>query len=143
MSPKEACETLLNALLPAAEDLLRQHGEFYPIGAVLSPEDAVTLTAVSYGDDEYPESRRMIDDLTDAHRKQAAQQEISASGIAWNAVIAGPDGQRTNAVLLSLEHAGGYSALVAAPYAIGPENEVSFGELLAQRGLHNVFPDAE
>lgn len=126
MTPKEECEALLDVLIPAAENLLRKNRQFYPIGAALSTEGAISLTSVSYGEDDFPDSRRVIDDLTGAHCQMAAQSEIKASGIAWDATITAPDGKKADAILISLEHVSGYAVTVGVPYA--------------QSGLHNVFP---
>ena len=139
MTPKEECEALLDALIPAAENLLRENGQFYPIGAALTNESTISLTSVSYGDDEFPESQRVIDDLTSAHCQMAEQNEIKASGIAWDATITAPDGKKSDAILISLEHVSGYSVMVGVPYVIGMFKKVKLGELFAQSGLHNVF----
>ena len=139
MTPKEECEALLDALIPAAENLLRKNGQFYPIGAALTNESTISLTAVSYGDDEFPESQRVIDDLTSAHCRMAEQNEIKASGIAWDATITAPDGKKSDAILISLEHVSGYSVMVGVPYVIGVFKKVKLGELFAQSDLHNVF----
>lgn len=140
MTPKEECEALLDALIPAAENLLRKNRQFYPIGATLTTENTISLTSVSYGDDEFPESQRVIDDLTGAHCQMAEQNEIKASGIAWDATITAPDGKKSDAILISLEHVSGYSVMVGVPYMIGIFKKVKLGELFAQRGLHDVFP---
>jgi len=139
MTPKEECEALLDALIPAAENLLRKNGQFYPIGAALTNESTISLTAVSYGDNEFPESQRVIDDLTSAHCQMVGQNEIKASGIAWDATITAPDGKKSDAILISLEHVSGYSVMVGVPYVIGMFKKVKLGELFAQSGLHNVF----
>jgi hypothetical protein len=34
-TPKAECETLMNAALPFAEKMLKEHGEFFPYGAAL------------------------------------------------------------------------------------------------------------
>lgn len=139
MTPKEECEALLDALIPAAENLLRKNGQFYPIGAALTNESTISLTAVSYGNNEFPESQRVIDDLTSAHYQMAEQNEIKASGIAWDATITALDGKKSDAILISLEHVSGYSVMVGVPYVIGVFKKVKLGELFAQSGLHNVF----
>ena len=140
MTPKEECEALLDALIPAAEKLLRKNRQFYPIGATLTTENTIALTSVSYGDDEFPESQRVIDDLTSAHCRMAEQKEIKASGIAWDATITAPDGKKSDAILISLEHSSGYSVMVGVPYVLGMFKKVKLGELFAQSGTHNIFP---
>ena len=140
MTAKEEYEVLLDALIPAAENLLRKNRQFYPIGAALTKENAISFTSISYGDDDFPDSQRVIDDLTCAHCQMAGQGEIKASGIAWDATITAPDGKKSDAILISLEHISGYAVMVGAPYMIGMFKKVRLGELFAQSGLHNVFP---
>ena len=137
MSQKEECEVLLDALLAAAASLLEEHGEFYPIGAVLTTDGAATFTAVHDGD-EFPDSRQVIQDLIAAHKQMAQANEIKASGIAWNAVIAS-EGKKSNAIIVSLEHQDDYSVIVGLPYTIGLCKKIQYGELFAQRGNNDVF----
>lgn len=138
MLPKEECEVLLDALLPAAEHLLRKNGEFYPIGAVMTTDSNTTLTAVD-SEHDFPDSQSVIDALISSHRQMAEKNNIKASGIAWNAAISTPDGKQSDAIMVSLEHSGDYSVVVVLPYKIGLFKRIKFGELFAQNGNHNIF----
>ena len=137
MSPKEECEILLDSLLSASVSLLEKNGEFYPIGAVLSNDAVATFTAVHSGN-EFPDSRQVIQELISAHRQMAQNNEIKASGIAWNAVIAS-EKEKSDAIIVSLEHRDEYSVMVGLPYKIDLFKKTEFGELFAQRGSNNVF----
>ena len=137
MTTKEECEILLDPLLSTAENLLAKNGEFYPIGAVLSNDTVAAFTAV-HSENECPDSKQVIQDLISAHKQMAQKNEIKASGIAWNAVIAS-DGKKTDAIIVSLEHRDGYSVIVGLPYKIGMFKKIKFGELFAQSGNHDVF----
>ncbi len=137
MTPKQECEMLLDALLPAAEHLLKKNGEFYPIAAVLTADSQVQYTAVHEGD-EYPDAQGMIDRFIQAHRELAAKNEIKASGIAWNAAISAEE-QKSDAIIISLEHRDGYSVIVGQPYQMGRFRKIKLGELFAQDGCHDVF----
>ena len=137
MTTKEECEILLDPLLSTAENLLAKNGEFYPIGAVLSNDTVAAFTAV-HSENECPDSKQVIQDLISAHKQMAQKNEIKASGIAWNAVIAS-DGKKTDAIIVSLEHRDGYSVIVGLPYKIGMFKKIKFEELFAQSGNHDVF----
>ncbi len=137
MTQKAECEILLNALLPLAEKLLKKHGEFYPIGAVLKFDDTVEMNAI-YDGNEFPDSKEVIKDLIDHHRKAAVQNEIKVSGIAWNASITA-DGKSEDVIIVSLEHKDDYSVLIGRPYKVGLFKRIKFGELFAQPGKHDVF----
>lgn len=138
MPPKEECETLLNSILPFAENLLKKYTEFYPVGAVMKTNDTISLSS-AYEEDEFPDSRDVIDNLTNAHRLLAEKGEIKASAIAWNAAMATPDGKSTDAIIVSLEHKNSYSIIVAEPYKISFFKKVKFGELHALKGRHEIF----
>lgn len=138
MTPKEQCETLLDKLLPFAENQMKKYREFYPFAAVLLEDDSVELTA-SYDGNERPESQAVLEDLKQIHKKLAGEGKIKASGIVWNAGMATPDGKSTDAIIVSLEHKDDYSVIVGVPYKIGLFKKVSFGNLFAMEGKHDIF----
>jgi hypothetical protein len=41
MNGKKECEKLLNALLPLAERMLKEYGEFYPYGGYMKPSGEI------------------------------------------------------------------------------------------------------
>ncbi len=138
MTPKQECEILLDALLSTAEHLLRKNGEFYPIGAVLTPDTEPAMTAVQ-SENEIPDSQSVINELILLHKQMAEKKEMNASGIAWNAGFSTLDGKKSDAIIVSLEHRDGYSVIVGLPYKIGLFKKIKFGELFAQEGKHDVF----
>lgn len=138
MSPKEQCEILLDALLPFAEDQLKKHREFYPIAAVLRSDDSVELTDVFDGS-EHPDTKDVLDSLVRLHRQAAAEGEIKASGIAWNASVRLPEGRPSDGIVIRLEHQDDYSVIVVKPYKIGLFKKVCFGNLFAVEGKHDIF----
>ena len=138
MTPKEQCEVLLDKLLPFAEDQMKKHREFYPFAAVLLPDDSVELTA-SYDGNEHPESKDVMNDFIQIHKQLASEGTIKASGIAWNASVASADGRPSDAIIVSLEHKDDYSVIVGEPYKIGLFKKVTFGNLFAMEGKHDIF----
>ena len=138
MTPKEQCEVLLDKLLPFAEDQMKKHREFYPFAAVMLMDDSVELTG-SYDGNEHPESKDVLADLIQIHKQLAAEGKIKASGIVWNAGIASADGKPTDAIIVSLEHKDNYSVIVGEPYKIGFFKKITFGNLFAMEGKHDIF----
>ena len=138
MTPKEQCEVLLGKLLPFAESQLKKHGEFYPFAAVLLMDDSVQLTA-SYDGNEHPESKAVLEDLIQIHKKKASESKIKASGIVWNAGVTSPDGKPLDAIIVSLEHKDDYSVVVGEPYKIGLFKKITFGSIFAMEGKHDIF----
>ena len=138
MTPKEQCEALLDQLLPFAEDQLKKHREFFPFGAVILTDGSSAVSGF-YDGNEQPLSKEVIEGLIESHRQMDAKGEILASGIVWNASVTSPDGKPSDAIVVSLEHKEGYSVIVGEPYKLGLFKKVSFGNLFAMEGKHDIF----
>ena len=117
---------------------MKKHREFYPFAAVLHMDDSVVLTD-SYDGNEHPESKDVLADLIQIHKQLATEGKIKASGIVWNASVASADGKPTDAIIVSLEHKDDYSVIVGEPYKIGIFKKISFGNLFAMEGKHDIF----
>ena len=138
MTPKEQCEILLDRLLPFAEEQMKKYREFYPFAAVLLTDGSLELTG-SYDGNEHPESKDVLEALKQIHRRLAFEDKIKASGIVWNASVASADGAPSDAIIVSLEHKDNYSVIVGEPYKIGFFKKVTFGNLFAMEGTHDIF----
>jgi len=138
MTPKEQCEVLLDKLLPFAEEQMKKYREFYPFAAVLLTDDSIELTG-NYDGDEHPEPKDVLERLKQIHKQSASEGKIKASGIVWNASVASADGKPSDAIIVSLEHKDNYSVIVGEPYKIGLFKKVTFGNLFAMEGKHDIF----
>ncbi len=138
MTPKEQCEALLDQLLPFAEDQLKKHREFFPFGAVIQTDGSIAVSGF-YDGNEQPLSKDVIEGLIESHRQMNAKGEILASGIVWNASVTSPDGKPSDAIVVSLEHKEGYSVIIGEPYKLGLFKKVSFCNLFAMEGKHDIF----
>lgn len=138
MTPKEQCEILLDKLLPFAEEQLKKHHEFYPVAAVMQMDDSVELTD-GYDGNEHPESKNVIEKLKQMLKQLAYEGKIKAVGIVWNASVGSANGKPTDAIIVSLEHKDDYSVIVGEPYKIGLFKKVTFGNLFAMEGNHDIF----
>ena len=54
-------------------------------------------------------------------------------------IIASADGKPTDAIIVSLEHKDDYSVIVGEPYKVGLFKKVTFGNLFAMEGKHDIF----
>ena len=138
MTSKEQCEKLMEVLLPFAENQLKRYREFYPVAAVMMADGSIDLTDC-YDGNEYPDTQAILEALKQIHRKLAQEEKILASGIVWNASLGSADGKPTDAIVISLEHKEGYSAVVGEPYKIGFLKKVTLGNLIAMEGKHEIF----
>jgi hypothetical protein len=134
----EEIEQLLNVLLPHAEQMLNEHGEFYPYAAALDADGDVTPVAPSV-DEDHPDVGDVLVALHEGLRAQAADGSIRASGIAADVTLTDPDsGETTDAVQVELDHAHGDAVDIFVPYETQPDG-IKFGELVAAQGREPVF----
>jgi hypothetical protein len=140
--PNEEIQEVLNFLLPFAERMLTEHGEFYPYAATMSAEGEVTAVPAAGFGDEDPDVSDLLVELHAHLREQAAEGAIRASGIAADVTLTDPDsGETTDAVQVELDHAEGDAVDIYVPYESGGEG-VKFGELVAAEGREPVFASA-
>ena len=139
--PNEEIQEVLNFLLPFAERMLTEHGEFYPYAATMSVDGEVTAVPAEGGDED-PDVSDLLVELHAHLREQAAEGSIRASGIAADVTLTDPDsGETTDAVQVELDHADGHAVDVYVPYESGGGG-VKFGELVAAEGREPVFASA-
>ena len=137
--PKDEIQQLLNYLLPFAEQMLSNHGEFYPYAATMDAGGEVQAVAAAEG--EQPDVGELLTTLHAVLREQAADGAIRASGIAADVTLTDPDsGEERDAVQLELDHVEAEAVDVYVPYETGTEG-IKFGELVAAAGQAPIFSD--
>ena len=133
---KSDVENLMNDMLPFAEQLLSEHGEFFPYGAALDPEGEVVSIA-GYTGSEQPPSQELIDLLREGFVSRAREGYI-ATALYYDVRISIGENETSDAIAVELDHREGYSVIVFFPYEL-KSGEVLFGELSAQEGRYGVF----
>ena len=134
----EEIQDLLNFLLPHAERMLNQHGEFYPLAAAVDSDGDLAPVAppVERAD---PDVGDILVALHAELRGQAADGSIRASGIAADVTLTDPDsGETTDAVQVELDHSEGDAIDIYVPYETKPGG-IEFGDLVAAEGREPVF----
>jgi hypothetical protein len=136
--PTEEIQELLGALLPHAERMLSEHGEFYPYAMTLDSRGAIEPLAPAIESDD-PDVGDVLVALHSDLREQASEGSIRASGIAADVTLTDPDsGETTDAVQVELDHADGDAVDIYVPYETEGD-AVKFGELVAAQGREPVF----
>jgi hypothetical protein len=136
--PTDEIQELLNFLLPYAEQMLNQHGEFYPYAAALDSDGELNAVGADVEDDT-PDVGELLLALHQGLREQAAEGAIRASGIAADVTLTDPDsGETTDAVQVELDHADADAVDIFVPYQTGGQG-IKFGELVAAEGREPVF----
>ena len=139
MTPKQESEILLNALVPFAEKMLREHGEFYPFGGYMRPDGTIVEVGASDPDTDRPKSKDLIYVLRNSFQELAGRNECKVVALIFDVAVKLPNSDRkSDAIQVSLEHSEGYSAEVFFPYQL-VESQVVYGEVFAQQGKADVF----
>jgi len=139
MTGKEESEKLMNGILPLAEKMLREYGEFHPYGGYLRPDGELVQVGAEDPDTDYPKARDLIYLLRSSFREMAHDERCKAVAIVFDVRVKLPNSdEKSDAVQVSLDHADGYSAEVFFPYKI-VNREVVYGNAFAHEGKHEIF----
>ena len=131
-------ENLYGTLVTFAQDMLSEHGEFYPFCFTVSPDGSLAPLAI--GDaGEHPSSAQVIEMLTGALRAKASAGEIIGAGLCYDVSIKPVDGM-TDAICIDIEVVDD-SFRVLVPYANGDSGDVEYGEPSAADKARSLFPE--
>ena len=133
-------DALLNALMPFAEQMLKQHGEFFPFGAAVNTDGRVTAHA-TYDGNELPPSEEVIASLTKAFQGEAREGKIRATGICYDGRIVQGD-KKVDAVMITMEHVSGHGTKACVPYTKGWFGKYNFGQMIAGLEKPKIFVSA-
>ncbi|HFQ5352222.1 TPA: hypothetical protein ACGUPP_004416 [Vibrio vulnificus] len=134
---KEDAQHLFDSVLPFAEKMLAEYGEFYPYGAAMTLTGDVVDVSVFEGN-EYPPSSEIIDLLNSAFLKATANREYRTTAVVYDVRIMLPSGQLSDAIAVNLDHISGYSIVVYLPYK-KLNQAIEYGELSVQEGRGAIF----
>ncbi|TCT43651.1 hypothetical protein EDB29_101458 [Vibrio crassostreae] len=134
---KEDAQHLFDSVLPFAEKMLAEYGEFYPYGAAMTLTGNVVDVSVFEGN-EYPPSSEIIDLLNSAFLKAAANREYRTTAVVYDVRITLPSGQLSDAIAVNLDHISGYSIVVYLSYK-KLNQAIEYGELSVQEGRGAIF----
>jgi hypothetical protein len=137
VAAQEDLDQLLNALLPFAQQMLGQHGEFFPFGATIRADGEVRVAAADAGETR-PDPEDVLAAVEDSLRADAEAGTITAAGTAANVVVDLGDGPG-DAIVVDLDHADGESVRVFLPYSEGESGGYVYGDLVGGRGDRRFF----
>jgi hypothetical protein len=139
MNAKEESERLMNAMLPLAEKMLREYGEFYPYGGYMKADGEIVDMGATDPDTCRPKSKDLIYVLRSSFQEMARANQCKAIAIVVDVAVNLPDSdQKSDAIQVCLEHMGGYSVEVFFPYQI-VNKEITYGETFAQQRRREIF----
>jgi hypothetical protein len=139
MNPKEDSERLMNAILPVAERMLTQHGEFYPFGGYMKPDGAIVHVGAADSDTDRPKSKDLIYVLRSSFQEMARTSQCKATAIVLDVAVTLPKSNlKSDAIQFCVEHADGYSVEIFFPYQI-IDNRIVYDQTFAQQGKLEIF----
>lgn len=140
MKPKQEAEMLMNAVLPVAEKMLKEHGEFYPYGGCMKLDGTIAHVGATDPDSDRPKSKDLIYVLRSSLQEMAQSRQCKAVAVVFDVAVTLPNSDRkSDAIQVCVEHTEGYSVEVFFPYQI-VDDTVVYGETYAQLGKHEVLP---
>ena len=134
---KEDTQHLFDSVLPFAEKMLAEYGEFYPYGAAMTLTGEV-VDVSGFEGNKYPPSSEVIDLLNSAFLKQLKIDNIATTALVCDVRITLPSGKVSDAIAVNLDHHSGYSIVVYLPYK-KVSQAIEYGELSVLEGHGAIF----
>jgi hypothetical protein len=140
MTSKEESEMLMKAILPVAEKMLQEFGEFYPYAGYLTMDGEIVHLGAREPEDDFPKARDLIYLLRTFLLELMKAGQYKAAALVWNATIKMPKSRESSdAIQVCIQHANGYSVEVFFPYRI-VDQKVTYSETFAQQGNDHFGP---
>jgi hypothetical protein len=139
VNAKQDAEELMGVLMPFAEKMLREYGEFYPFGGYMKPDGSIVQVGAADPDTDQPKSKDLIYVLRTSFQDMARTNQCKVVAVVFDVAVPLPESTRkSDAIQVCIEHADGYSVEVFFPYQL-IANEVVYGKTFAQQGKHEIF----
>ena len=135
---KAESNRLLNAALPFAEQMLAEHGEFFPYAQAMDESGKFVAVGASDGRDR-PPSKDLIEMLKSGLRSGASAGMYRVTALVYDVRITLPGaGTKSDAIAVSLNHKADYAVLIFIPYRLEGK-KVILGEPLARNEENYSF----
>lgn len=131
-------QAIVDALLPLAQTLVKQHGEFFPVGASMDANGVVSLAAVQPASDQ-PSAQEVLDLLVPVLQRLARTQHARAVGICILATTRDSAGTPMSTIVIGLEHSNGESLDLLQPFEKRFLRGWRFHDLIASARPRTLF----
>ena len=139
MSGKLEAERLISSVKPLAEEMLREHGEFYPYGGYLQFDGSVVHVGVKDPKTDHPKSVESIESLWSYFEELAHDGLCTVFALVFDVRVRPPGFDlKTDAIQICVEHIDGYSAEVFYPYTV-VNNELAYAPTFAHDATRRIF----
>lgn len=131
-------DSLLDALLPFAQQQLEKRGEFFPFGASMGVDGKIAYVAAQLHD-EQPPSQEVIDVLVSGLQRSAESGELRAAGVCLDVRTIPPgSSEKTDAICVRVERQG-EAVAIYLPYRKPRLGKTKYGELFATAGESVIY----
>jgi len=111
MNPKHDAEKLIDAVLPFAERMLGQYGEFFPFGGYLRQDGTVVEVGATDVSSDRPKSTDLINVLRSSLQQIARIEQCKAIAVVFEVAVVLPGSDRkSDAIQICIDHTDNYSA---------------------------------
>jgi hypothetical protein len=117
----------MNAILPFAQQMLRDHGEFFPLGGAMLADGKIVSVA-GFDGTEHPPARDVIRLIKDGFIKQVNEGKYRATVLIYDARVPLPTGEKSDAIAVSANHRDNYSIVLFIPYKL-QRRELTLGSI--------------
>ena len=134
MSPEGSADmdSMLEAALPFAQQMLAKHGEFYPYALSMSATGAIAMVAADVGTDK-PNALELLPVLYEGLASRA--EALRAAAVVSDVKLASGE----DAIRVEIEHREGVGLAVVLPYTKRGRN-ITYGDLAGSSGERRVWP---
>jgi len=130
---------LIEFLVPFAQKMLQEKGNFFPFGASINNEGNSQADGVF---DNNEQSQNLINDLTKVYQSRQKEGALRASGICIDCRVIDPRDaakKKKDAILVQLEHVSGKALNYYLPYEKDLLRKVKYGSPFASPTKPVIF----
>lgn len=126
-------DDLLNATLRFAQNMLQQHGEFYPFAAAVTTDGEKIMLSTKLTGNEHLDSSTLITETL-------ATLQRDRDGLRATAIVADVRAASADAIRVELEHREGQTVSVQLSYTKKRFRNIAYGNLTASSLDRRVWP---
>ena len=133
-------ERLLDSTFPFVEELLKEHGEFFPLASAVKTNNSIAQVG-TYDGDEQPLSNTVIADLKTAFRVK--KDDYKTIAIFYDVRVVDPNTNlKTDAVAVFVETKNDNTAYTFYyPYVLTTDKDLSFSDAWKNANDKEIFND--
>jgi len=130
---QDELDDLMNRAFPFAQQMLANHGEFFPYAVGLGQSGELRMFAADAGSDEHPPSTEVLQELVDGLRSE--RDALRAVAVASDVRVSDSD-----AIRVELEHRDGIAIEVMLRYrSLKGNGDIEYGTLSAGPGEAQIW----